>query len=909
MSQLTISTTPGAADSLKSGAAKINSNFTELYSSAIPSLTGNSGKYLTTDGSVVSWQPFVATNGVVTTSAYSDPAWITSLSYSKLLNTPNLGIYLQANSLSVRTGIASGAGALSYNGGVFTYVPPVVPAYTVSTSAPSGYGTLTLADTIFTYTPPNLSTFIGLSNLSIVNTNANGIGSMAYNNSTGVFTFTPPAATTTITGNAGTATKLATPVNINGISFDGSSNITVPAVSIASSLTTLPTTVINSSLQTLGTLSSLNVTGNTVITGNLTVTGTTTSTSTSTLNVANKTIVVSNGSTSSALSDGSGLVVNGPVTPASFLYTSSNTSFTSNIPMVASTFTGNLVGNVTGNVTGNVSGTAGTITGLYSGTITSSQVTSALGYTPLQSSSLSVSTSAATGDGALTYASGIFTYTPPNLSTYLNINSLSISTASASGSGSLTYLNGVFTYTPPNLSPYLTSITGSQVTTALGYTPLQTTSLSVVTGSPASAGGSLSYSNGVFTFTPASVPTYTVTNSSNGLGGGNLSLNSSTNTFTFTPASIPSYSVATSSPSGSGSLGLNGLVFTYTPPAIPTVPTYTVTTSGTASGGGALSLSSNTFTFTPASIPTYTVATNTASGSGALTLSGSIFQFTPPIIPTVPTYTVTTRTASGGGALSLSGSTFNFTPAALSAATTSGLGTVSVAAVATSGINNVSGAISLATASTSQLGGVLIDGSTITISSGTISAATATSSAVGVVKPDNSTITINAGVLSVASASSSQLGAIKFDGTTLVLNGNGQLSATAGFGTLSSRATVSTTTASLANAGSAIATVTAAKGYALYSIQVSAGAWVTVYTSSTAQSSDSSRTITTDPTPGSGVVAESITTTGTTTYFTPAVIGFNADGSLSSNMYLKIVNNSGATGAITVTITYLKLEV
>ena len=83
---------------------------------------------------------------------------------------------------------------------------------------------------------------------------------------------------------------------------------------------------------------------------------------------------------------------------------------------------------------------------------------------------------------------------------------------------------------------------------------------------------------------------------------------------------------------------------------------------------------------------------------------------------------------------------------------------------------------------------------------------------------------------------------------------------------------------------------------------------MTVYTSSTTQSSDSSRTITTDPTPGSGVIAESITTTATTTYFTPAVIGYNADTSVSTNMYLKIYNNSGSTATITVTITYLKLE-
>ena len=45
---------------------------------------------------------------------------------------------------------------------------------------------------------------------------------------------------------------------------------------------------------------------------------------------------------------------------------------------------GGINGNVTGNVTGNVSGTAATITGVYGGTITSSQVTTGLGFTPLQ---------------------------------------------------------------------------------------------------------------------------------------------------------------------------------------------------------------------------------------------------------------------------------------------------------------------------------------------------------------------------------------------------------------------------------------------------------------------------------------------------------------------------------------------
>ena len=98
MSQLIIDTNRGTADSLKSGATKINSNFTELYSILatdqipIPSLLGNSGKYLTTDGTTVSWGTVTGgggtvPNAVVTTGNYADPSWITSLAGSKITGT------------------------------------------------------------------------------------------------------------------------------------------------------------------------------------------------------------------------------------------------------------------------------------------------------------------------------------------------------------------------------------------------------------------------------------------------------------------------------------------------------------------------------------------------------------------------------------------------------------------------------------------------------------------------------------------------------------------------------------------------------------------------------------------------------------------------------------------------------
>jgi hypothetical protein len=75
---------------------------------------------------------------------------------------------------------------------------------------------------------------------------------------------------TTITGNAGTASKLATPKNINGIPFDGSNDINVPAAAGTLTGTTLNSTVTGSSLTSIGTLANLTVTNPIVgsITGN-----------------------------------------------------------------------------------------------------------------------------------------------------------------------------------------------------------------------------------------------------------------------------------------------------------------------------------------------------------------------------------------------------------------------------------------------------------------------------------------------------------------------------------------------------------------------------------------------------------------------------------------------------------------
>ena len=131
---------------------------------------------------------------------------------------------------------------------------------------------------------------------------------------------------------------------------------------------------------------------------------------------------------------------------------------------------------------------------------------------------------------------------------------------------------------------------------------------------------------------------------------------------------------------------------------------------------------------------------------------------------------------------------------------------------------------------------------------------------------------------------------------------------TGGGSGLSSRTTGSSTASSLANDASANLTITAAKTYALHKIQTSHAAWVTLYTDTTSRTQDASRTESTDPVAGSGVIAEVITSDGATQKITPAAMGYNDDGTPSTNAYVKVVNKSGNTANVTVTLHFVALE-
>ena len=165
-------------------------------------------------------------------------------------------------------------------------------------------------------------------------------------------------------------------------------------------------------------------------------------------------------------------------------------------------------------------------------------------------------------------------------------------------------------------------------------------------------------------------------------------------------------------------------------------------------------------------------------------------------------------------------------------------------------------------------------------------------------------------------ASTSVLGGVKVDGTTVTIS-NGVISSAGGGGggggggtSLGSRQTFNASTSGAhANNTAENITITAYKGYALYKVKVAEPAWVSLYVSSAARTADASRPITMDPTPGSGVIAEVITqSTNETVLFTPAVIGYNDDSTPSTNVYLKVQNRSGSTQSINVELTVTQLE-
>ena len=147
----------------------------------------------------------------------------------------------------------------------------------------------------------------------------------------------------------------------------------------------------------------------------------------------------------------------------------------------------------------------------------------------------------------------------------------------------------------------------------------------------------------------------------------------------------------------------------------------------------------------------------------------------------------------------------------------------------------------------------------------------------------------------------------------LSTDGNGVLdwvNQTGGGGAMASRTTKSATTASLNSAASGDLSITAFKAYNLLKVVIDHPAWVVLYVDSTSRTADASRVEGTDPLPGSGVIAEVLSNSaGSSTFLmSPAVFGWNNDGTPSTTVYAKVTNKDSSARAITVTLTLIQAE-
>lgn len=152
---------------------------------------------------------------------------------------------------------------------------------------------------------------------------------------------------------------------------------------------------------------------------------------------------------------------------------------------------------------------------------------------------------------------------------------------------------------------------------------------------------------------------------------------------------------------------------------------------------------------------------------------------------------------------------------------------------------------------------------------------------------------------------------IYIGGTALTISsGNLTVGGNVVSGAVSGRANLSITTSSMADGANVTANIAGFKSYALFKITTSAAAWVTVYTDNASRTSDtiSGRTETQDPLPGSGVIAEVITTGANAIVMAPATIGFNNEATPTTNIPIRVKNKSGTSAAITVTLTLLQME-
>jgi hypothetical protein len=211
----------------------------------------------------VSGNAGTVTNGVYTTGSYADPSWITSLAYSKLSGTPTIPaaytFNVAADDSTLRT-ISSEETVKFVGAGGITTASDDEGKITITQGSTDQI--IKVAGSFASDQPFKSEVISNLTDGVTINTWM-GLPAFATTKSwkfgyNGNLTF--PDTTVQTTAWTGSAPTLTTARNINGVSFNGSADITVTAAAGTLTGTELKSTVVTSSLTSVGTLTNLSVT-------------------------------------------------------------------------------------------------------------------------------------------------------------------------------------------------------------------------------------------------------------------------------------------------------------------------------------------------------------------------------------------------------------------------------------------------------------------------------------------------------------------------------------------------------------------------------------------------------------------------------------------------------------------------
>jgi hypothetical protein len=179
--------------------------------------------------------------------------------------TAGTGLTLTGSVFSLTSPVAvanGGTGLTSLGSGIATFLgTPSSANLAAAVSDETGSGALVFASSPTLVTPTlGAATATSLNGVTLTGTSTPALSVTGTASVSGSNT----GDQTTITGNAGTATILQTARNINGVSFNGSADITVTAAAGTLTGATLASGVTASSLTSLGTITSLTATALTV---------------------------------------------------------------------------------------------------------------------------------------------------------------------------------------------------------------------------------------------------------------------------------------------------------------------------------------------------------------------------------------------------------------------------------------------------------------------------------------------------------------------------------------------------------------------------------------------------------------------------------------------------------------------